>query len=81
MISCDQHDYIEIVCTFRYPVKLIMKSGVVLEGIALDTQFNNNKEECVLVEIDGYPQLIVLDDLSQLDVLVDNPHFQTISFV
>lgn len=81
MISCDQHDYIEIVCTFRYPVKLIMKSGVVLEGIALDTQFNNNKEECVLVEIDGHPQLIVLDDLSQLDVLVDNPHFQTISFV
>lgn len=81
MISCDQHDYIEIVCTFRYPVKLFMKSGVVLEGIALDTQFNNNKEECVLVEIDGHPQLIVLDDLSQLDVLVDNPHFQTISFV
>lgn len=38
MISCEQHDYIEIVCTFNYPIKLMMKSGQVIEGIALDTQ-------------------------------------------
>ena len=80
MISCDQHDYIEIVCTFKYPIKLTLKSGRVIECIGLDTQLNENREESMKVDVKGTEELIILDELSTLEVCVDNPHFQVVAF-
>lgn len=80
MLTCDQHDYIEIVCTFRYPIKLILKSGEVIECIALDTARNENSDECIKVDLNGTERWIVLADISMLEVSVDNPHFQTVVF-
>jgi len=80
MISCDQHDLIEIACTFRYALKLTMKSGVVIECVAVDTKLNENRDECMKVNIKGSESLVVLDNISVLEVCVDNPHFRTVSF-
>ena len=80
MISCDQHDYIEIVCTFQYPIKLTMKSGIVMECVALDTALNENREECIKVNLSGDQLLVVLEDILKLEVCVENPHIKTISF-
>lgn len=80
MISCDQHDYIEIVCMFRYPIKLTMKSGELIECTALDTVLNEHKDECIKVAVNGSERLVILSELSMLEVSVDNPHFQTVSF-
>lgn len=81
MISCDQHDYIEIACMYRFSVKLTKKSGEVIEGVALDTALNEHKDECIKVAVNGAERLIVLTELSLLAVNVDNPHFTTLSFV
>ncbi len=81
MITCAQHDYIEIVCTFRYPIKLTMKSGIVIECVPLDTKLNENKVECIKVDLNGDDSLIVLDDISKLEVCVANPHFHVVSFI
>lgn len=80
MISCEQHDYIEIACMFRYPIKLTMHSGIVIECIAVDTTLNDNKLECIKVDFKEGETLIIIDDIAQLDVCIDNPHFHTISF-
>jgi len=80
MITCIQYDHIEIVCTFRYPIKLTMKSGIVIECIALDTKLNENRDECIKVDLKGADSLIVLNDISVLEVCVNNPHFQLVSF-
>ena len=80
MISCDQHDYIEIACTFGYPLKLTMKSGAVIECIALDTKLDDHKIECIKVDLGNDERLIVLDDISKLAACVENPHFDVISF-
>ncbi len=80
MISCDQHDYIEIACMFRYPIKLTMKSGELIECTALDTVLNEHKDECIKVAVNGSERLVILSELSMLEVSVDNPHFQTVSF-
>jgi Rho-binding antiterminator len=80
MITCDQHDYIEIACTFRYPIKLTMNSGIVIECIAIDTKLNENRVECIMVNLKEDASLIVLDEISKLEVCVDNPHFHTIYF-
>ena len=79
MISCQQYDYIEIACMYRYPVKLTMKSGTVIEAKALDTARNDNREECIKVLMDGNEKLIVLDDIAMIEVTQSNPHFQTVS--
>ena len=80
MISCNDYDYIEIVCMHRYPVKLTLKTGEVIECTALDTQLNDAREECVKVVAEGTELLIVLDTITTLEVTVDNPHFKEISF-
>lgn len=80
MISCDQHDYIEIVCTYRYRIKLTLKSGVIIQGTALDTQRNENKDECIKIDNNGVQQLIILDEIKQLEALDENPHVKVVVF-
>ncbi len=80
MISCDQHDYIEIVCTYRYPLKLTLKSGEIIQGIAVDTQRNENRDECIKIETEGREQLVILDNIKKLEVTKDNPHLREVVF-
>ena len=80
MISCNEYDYVEIVCMYHYPIKLTMKKGEVTEGIALDTQLNTKREECIKVDVDGKECIIPLNTISSLEVCIENPHLQKVSF-
>ena len=80
MFSCHHHDYVEIVCLFQYPIKLTLISGPSIEGVAVDTVYNDVRQECIKIDVAGIARLVVLDELSQLEVCVDNPHFQTVAF-
>lgn len=79
-MSCNQHDYIEIVCMYRFLVKLTLKSGAEIEGVALDTDRNTSKAECINIEVDGSETLVLLDAIRKMEVLVENPHFQVVYF-
>ena len=80
MISCNEYDYVEIVCMYRYPVKITLKSGTTIEGIALDTQYNADRKECIKVDVDDIETLITLASISMLEVGIENPHFLQIVF-
>lgn len=80
MISCHEYDFIEIVCMHRYSIRLTLKTGEVLECIALDTQCNEQREECIKIKINNSEQLVVLDSLFKLEVCIDNPHFTEMFF-
>ncbi|MEN0036992.1 MAG: Rho-binding antiterminator [Cellvibrio sp.] len=80
MISCNQHDYIEIVCMYHYPLKLTLKSGDVIEGVAQDTQRNDNRDECIKITTEAGEQLVVLSDLKKMEVQVENPHLKAVEF-
>lgn len=80
MINCEQHDHVEVACMFNYPVKLFMKSGEVIEGIALDTKRNDKKRECIKINQEGSDLLVELDKVTKMEVSVDNPHFKEIPF-
>jgi len=80
MISCEHHDYIEIACTYRYPLRLTMRSGEVLEGMALDTGLNKTRAECIKVDASGKNRLVVLDDILEMEARVKNPHFNSVKF-
>jgi len=81
MITCDQHDYIEIACMYRYPIKLTLKSGTVIEGVGLDTAFDENRNECIKFDENGVVSLVATDTIASLEARVDNPHFQRVSFI
>lgn len=78
MMSCEQHDYVEIACMYRYLVKLSLKSGAELQGIALDTRRNAQQQECIV--IGEQSNLIPLDSISSMAALGQNPHFQLVRF-
>ena len=83
MISCSEYDAIEIVCMFKYPIEITKRSGDVIQGIALDTKLNEQREECIQLVVKGKPEqveLIVLTDILKLLVCVNNPHFQNVKF-
>ena len=80
MLHCDLHDYIEIVCLYRYPLCLTLVSGEELYGTALDTRYNSASQECLVLEQAGAEQWVVLDDIALLQVTVPNPHLQQVRF-
>ncbi|CAM4101633.1 Rho-binding antiterminator [Pseudoalteromonas byunsanensis] len=80
MLSCDEHDYIEIVCMYQYPISLTLKTGQVVSGIAVDTKRNEARQECIQLSHDGQTHLVVLDDIFKLTVTISNPHICEITF-
>lgn len=36
LISCELHDYIEVVCMYRYQIRLVLKDDSTIEGKARD---------------------------------------------
>ena len=74
MLKCDLHDYIEMVCLYHYPLKLTLDSGVVLTGTALTTRYNQQRQECLVIKHYDNEQLVLLDDITLLEVTVANPH-------
>ncbi len=75
MISCSDYDYFEIVCLYRYPVRLLMLSGDVIEGVARDMKRNTSKAECIELEVESGNKLVELEYISTLEVTIENPHF------
>ena len=50
MLTCQQYDYIEIACMYRYPTRLHLKNGETVEGTAIDTCRNEQQQECIELE-------------------------------
>ncbi len=79
LITCQQHDYIEIACLYGYTVRLTLKNGQVIEGKAIDTCTDTEKREHLVLEADGR-QWVELIQLAGMDVLNDKPAFKSVRF-
>ncbi|MFH7564883.1 Rho-binding antiterminator [Oceanimonas smirnovii] len=80
MMNCDQHDYLEIACMYRYEIRLILTTGEQITGIALDTSRNEHKEECLKLNTGTQVCLLPLSGLASMSATRPNPHFQHINF-
>tara|TARA_Y100001001_G_C7878519_1_gene263796 strand:+ start:153 stop:404 length:252 start_codon:yes stop_codon:yes gene_type:complete len=81
MVACHLYDNIEIACLYHFPVKLSLRGGDEKHGEALDTAFNEDREECLSLKTERGERMVVLDDITRMEVLVDNPHFMVLDFV
>lgn len=80
MLSCDKHDYLEIVCMFHYLVQVTEKTGTVTEGKAVDVQITDEKQEALLVQSLDDETFIVTDNIATIDVLTPGARFEQVVF-
>lgn len=80
MMTCEQHDYIELACVYLYQVNLTLKDGNQVKGQALDTLYNDEREACLCLKKDEDLELVVLDQIASMKVCQQNPHFDMITF-
>jgi len=81
MIACHLYDNIEIACLYHFPVKLSLRGGTERHGEALDTDFNEQREECLSLKTERGDKMVVLDEITRMEVLIDNPYFMVLDFV
>ncbi|GLR69888.1 Rho-binding antiterminator [Agaribacter marinus] len=79
-ISCQQYDYVEIACMYKYLLEVRLQSGKLLVGKACDTAKNTDRNECIKLDISGEYVLTELDEIHSFRALVKNPHFSEIIF-
>ena len=70
-ISCDAHDYFEIVCMRRSQIKVTAKDNKKYCGIATDIKLVK-KQEYLLISDGIKTQQILLSDVKQLEVIGNN---------
>lgn len=80
MITCHQSDYLEIACIYRIPVLLAWGDGREVVGVPRDTGYNDQKQECLLMQIDDHERWIVLEGVASMTALQENEHFDRVEF-
>ena len=80
IISCELHDYFEIVCLYHYRIKLTLKTQQVIEGIALDILTSADKREYLLIQTQEQQQTIELNQLSKMQVVTNHAKFKEVIF-
>ena len=78
-ISCELHDFVEVVCMYGYRLKLILKDGQVVEGKAIDIVNSADKRECLVIDNDERQQ-IDLTRLAKMEVLTPNANLREVIF-
>lgn len=77
-IACQLHDTIEVACLYRYRIRLILKDGSVVEGVATDVKSDSEKRELLLLTRPDCR--IELVDIARMEVLSANPVFRVVEF-
>jgi Rho-binding antiterminator len=66
MISCDVHDYFEIVCMRKSHITITLHSDEKVSGEASDIVLNQEKQECLLMMIHDVLHAILLAEIKHL---------------
>lgn len=81
-ITCEEHDYLEIACTFGLVITIEMIEGEEHVLTPKDTQITSDKVEWLIGL--GHPVLtetrIRTDSIASIRALKPNPHFDTVVF-
>lgn len=79
VISCELHDFVEVVCMYNYHLKLTLKDGQIIEGKAVDIANSADKREYLVIDGDSRQQ-IDLTQLAKMEVLTPNARFREVIF-
>lgn len=80
MISCQQHDYIEIACLYQFLIRVTLSDNTMIEGIAKDTLYNQHHQQCLLLLTEHGEIMQPIEKMLSLEALTANPHFSHVEF-
>lgn len=80
MLNCDVHDYIEIICMFRYKISVTLKNNDNLTGVAQDTFIAADKTEVLKLMLDDDSEReLPLEEINHIKVLTPNARFKEVN--
>lgn len=85
MLSCDLHDYLEIICMFHYEVLITVKNGTDIEGKAVDVglffgRITAAREEVLKIESEAGTEAVLVEQIKMFEVLTPGARFKQVSF-
>lgn len=82
-IACADYDYIEIMCLYRYRVKVTMRDLSQVQGQFFNTQLIEvdgiKRESMVGIDIHQLPLQLILSEIMTIDVLDEHAKFHRLS--
>ncbi len=81
MMSCQDHDYLEVACLYHLPVRVTMLSGITVEGRALDYHYNAARQEVLVLKTLEGEASVIAKDIQAMQALMANPHFDVVNFI
>lgn len=81
-ITCEQHDYLEIACTYRLVIVIDTMDGEELVLTPRDTKITSDKVEWLIgLKEPGRTEVkIRTDNIASIRAINPNPHFDTVVF-
>lgn len=79
-LACHLHDYLEVACLFGYRVRLTLRDGSTVEGMAETTLTLPGSLEVLRLDVDGQPRELPLCELVSLRVLTEAARFELVHF-
>jgi len=80
MISCANHDFIEIACLYHLQLRVTLDDLSQTEGQAQTTKTSPDKKEYLVLSSTNHPLEVELEKIKSIRALTPNPHFQQIDF-
>ena len=84
ILACNLHDYIEVMCLYRYEVQIMLNNGHHITGKFDSTGFigqSTAKQEVIRGKDDnGVDLTLVLTDIKTVTVLTKNAQFNIVHF-
>ncbi|MFC3032599.1 Rho-binding antiterminator [Pseudoalteromonas fenneropenaei] len=77
MLSCSQHDFLEVACLYHYELKVELLDGKVEIGVAQDLLYREKQHCLVLQQVDTL-NYVDIASISKLSALTQNPYFDTV---
>jgi len=74
-LDCDLHDYLEIACLYRYLLRIELADCAPFMAEAVTTETMANKEEFLVVQVEGTQHRLRLDRLQAITPLSAKARF------
>ena len=76
--DCSIRDHFEATVSLHYQVKVTLRSGTQISGVATNLRSNKDRNECLELSTDQGLKLIEIDEIVSVEVTSPNPRFSSI---
>ncbi|KZN35742.1 Rho-binding antiterminator [Pseudoalteromonas luteoviolacea] len=77
-MRCEHTDYLELACIKGFVLEVMTRENKSISGQAKDIVYNDQRQQCLVLNHNEQQTFILLDDISKLTALTPNSYFTTL---